>query len=133
MSIPGNLISMKDPNQKRARATFYSTLEASKIVIKKSGLENFNTNYIAEFAEVSIGSIYQYFKNKESILEVLLDKELAKRRADLDRILKDSNDKPLEEIINILVIYLIESWKKKDFDELKNELSIMISSYPMAR
>lgn len=104
---------MKEPKQKRARVTVDSILEASKIVIEKSGLEKFNTNYIAEVAGVSIGSLYQYFKNKESILEVLLDKELTKSRSDLDEILKDSNDKSLEEVVNTIVIYLVENWEKK--------------------
>lgn len=109
----GNLKNMKEPKQKRARVTVDSILEASKIVIEKSGLEKFNTNYIAEVAGVSIGSLYQYFKNKESILEVLLDKELTKSRSDLDEILKDSNDKSLEEVVNTIVIYLVENWEKK--------------------
>jgi hypothetical protein len=113
MSIHGNLKNMKEPKQKRARVTVDSILEASKIVIEKSGLEKFNTNYIAEVAGVSIGSLYQYFKNKESILEVLLDKELTKSRSDLDEILKDSNDKSLEEVVNTIVIYLVENWEKK--------------------
>ena len=113
MNTPGNLNNMKEPKQKRAKVTVDSILEASRIVIEKSGLEKFNTNYIAEVAGVSIGSLYQYFKNKESILEVLLDKELTKNREELDKILADSKGKSLEEVINILVTFLIESWEKK--------------------
>ncbi len=113
MNTLGNLIIMKEPKQKRARVTVDAILEASKMVLEKSGLEKFNTNYIAEVAGVSIGSLYQYFKNKESILEVLLEKELTKNRDDLNDLLVDSETKSLEEIVESVVIYFVENWEKK--------------------
>lgn len=90
-----------------------SILEASKIVIKKSGLEKFNTNYIAEVAGVSIGSLYQYFKNKESILKVLLDRELEKNRESLDKLIDPNEDHEIEEVVEKIVGYFIDNWEEK--------------------
>ena len=107
------VLSIKKPKQKRSKVTVDSILEASKIVIKKSGLEKFNTNYIAEVAGVSIGSLYQYFKNKESILKVLLDRELEKNREALDKLIDPNEDHEIEEVVEKIVGYFIDNWEEK--------------------
>lgn len=54
-------------------------------ILEQDGLEAANTNRIAEVAGVSIGSLYQYFDTKESILEELARRE---RMALLERLLQ---------------------------------------------
>jgi AcrR family transcriptional regulator len=49
-------------------------LEAAAEVIDDVGWSRASTNRIAERAGVSVGSLYQYFPNKESILHSLLEK-----------------------------------------------------------
>ena len=106
-------LSVKKPKQKRSKVTVDSILEASKIVIKKSGFDKFNTNHIAEVAGVSIGSLYQYFKNKESILEVLLHKELEKNREALDKLIDPEADLTIDEVVEKLVFYFVDNWEEK--------------------
>jgi AcrR family transcriptional regulator len=48
-------------------------VEAAARVFEERGYAGATTNRIAERAGVSIGSLYQYFPNKESILVVLLE------------------------------------------------------------
>jgi AcrR family transcriptional regulator len=48
-------------------------VEAAARVFEEHGYAGANTNRIAERAGISIGSLYQYFPNKESILAVLLE------------------------------------------------------------
>jgi AcrR family transcriptional regulator len=48
-------------------------VEAAARVFEERGYTGATTNRIAERAGVSIGSLYQYFPNKESILTVLLE------------------------------------------------------------
>jgi len=48
-------------------------VEAAARVFEERGYAGATTNRIAERAGVSIGSLYQYFPNKESILAVLLE------------------------------------------------------------
>lgn len=61
------------PRQERARFTVAAILQAAASVIDDVGWARASTNRIAEKAGVSIGSLYQYFPNKEAILESLLD------------------------------------------------------------
>ena len=47
-------------------------LEAAARVLETHGLEGYNTNAIAERAGVSIGSVYQYFSNKDALTLALI-------------------------------------------------------------
>jgi AcrR family transcriptional regulator len=56
----------KTPRQARARATVDAIVLAAAPILRSDGPEALNTNRIAEVAGVSIGSLYQYFPNKET-------------------------------------------------------------------
>jgi len=56
------------PRQARAKATYSAILTAAAHILERGGARAFTTNRVAEKAGVSIGSLYQYFPNKESIL-----------------------------------------------------------------
>lgn len=67
------------PTQDRARATREAILEATARILEREGRAALNTNRIAERAGVSIGTLYQYFANKDEILIAL-----ARRRLEAD-------------------------------------------------
>jgi AcrR family transcriptional regulator len=64
----------KQPQQERSRALVDAVLDAAARVLVKDGYEGATTNRIAEAAGISVGSLYQYFPNKESIVGRLMDK-----------------------------------------------------------
>jgi AcrR family transcriptional regulator len=51
-------------------------LEASARVLVKHGFDGLTTNAVATAAGVSIGSLYQYFPNKEAIVAALIEHHL---------------------------------------------------------
>lgn len=64
-------------------------LEAAALVLAERGFEGTTTNHIAERAGVSVGSLYQYFPNKEAMVRALLERHveqaMALRPAGLDQ------------------------------------------------
>jgi AcrR family transcriptional regulator len=66
------LKARKVPAQARSQETVTVILEASARILESDGLRGFNTNAIAERAGVSVGSLYQYFPNKDAILLALI-------------------------------------------------------------
>ncbi len=67
----------KKPAQPRSINTCEAILEASAQVFTGLGYVRTTTNRIAERAGVSIGSLYQYFPNKDAILVALLERHMA--------------------------------------------------------
>jgi AcrR family transcriptional regulator len=66
------LKARKVPGQARSQETVSIILEASARILESDGLRGFNTNAIAERAGVSVGSLYQYFSNKDAIVLALI-------------------------------------------------------------
>jgi AcrR family transcriptional regulator len=64
----------KIPKQERSRVTVEAILQATTHILTEKGYDQTNTNLIAELAGVSIGSLYQYFPNKESLMVAIMEK-----------------------------------------------------------
>jgi AcrR family transcriptional regulator len=58
----------KQPKQDRSQATVQAILTATTHILTEDGYDQLTTNRVAERAGVSIGSLYQYFPNKEASL-----------------------------------------------------------------
>jgi AcrR family transcriptional regulator len=58
----------KKPLQKRSLAMIETILQATARVLERESLTGFNTNRVAEVAGISIGSLYQYFPNKDALI-----------------------------------------------------------------
>jgi AcrR family transcriptional regulator len=67
----------KSPAQRRSAHTVDAMVEAAIRILRAEGYAALNTRRVAEVAGVSVGSLYQYFPNRESIVA-----ELVKRRMD---------------------------------------------------
>lgn len=81
MSPPKTPLSpRKHPVQARSRRTVDDILEGAARVFRREGWQA-TTNRIAEVAGVGVGSLYEYFPNKESLLLALAERhvELAER------------------------------------------------------
>lgn len=61
----------KQPRQARSRDTVAVIVEAGAQVLARKGCSGFSTNEVAAAAGVSIGSIYQYFPNKVSLIDAI--------------------------------------------------------------
>lgn len=71
----------KNPKQARAKHTVDTIIDATAQILEKEGSGGLTTNYLAVKSGFSIGTIYQYFPNRESILLALI----ARQREDVQR------------------------------------------------
>ena len=79
-SSPHRLSPRKRPRQRRSQETVDAILEAAARVFTRRGYVAATTNRIAEEAGVSVGSLYEYFPSKESLLAALLEHHLGQGR-----------------------------------------------------
>ena len=66
----------KTPRQERSRETVDAILGATAQVLVREGYGRASTRRIAEVAGYSIGSLYQYFPNKQALVAALLERHL---------------------------------------------------------
>lgn len=59
----------RQPQQRRARDTAEVLVQATAHILSRDGAQGITTNHVADAAGVSIGSLYQYFDNKEELVE----------------------------------------------------------------
>lgn len=65
------------PKQSRGQQRVEQILNAAARLVASEGYENVSTNAIAKEAETSIGSLYQFFPNKEAVYEALAARYVA--------------------------------------------------------
>ena len=63
----------RNPSQTRSRELVKAVREAGRLLLRESGPEGLTTTRIAERAGVSVGSLYQYFEDKEAVLNAIHD------------------------------------------------------------
>jgi AcrR family transcriptional regulator len=66
----------KQPRQARSKATVDAVIEAAARILSEQGWAGFTTNKVADAAGVSIGSYYQYFPDKHSLIEAIRARHL---------------------------------------------------------
>lgn len=70
----------KQPLQKRSLFTVEVICEAATRILKEQGVAGLSTNAVAERAGVSIGSLYQYFGSKETLIAEIKRQHFAQVR-----------------------------------------------------
>jgi len=94
----------KLPVQARSRATVDAIIQAATYILTKVGWEGLTTNAIAERAGVNIGSLYQFFPNKEAVVAELQRRHAADSRVGLRGALEVLPDQPsLRQALTLIV------------------------------
>ncbi|TNE48051.1 MAG: TetR/AcrR family transcriptional regulator [Deltaproteobacteria bacterium] len=71
--MPTAVTRRRKPKQARSREKVERILSAARSILVNEGPIAFNTNRVAKEAKVGVGSLYEYFPNKESIAQRLLE------------------------------------------------------------
>ena len=101
----------RKPSQQRSRETVDVVFEAALRELQRGDPTAVNVNRVAETAGVSIGSIYQYFPSKETLLSSLIAHYMRRRFDAIMAMIRGLQDEeratqtvvPLEEIMRRLV------------------------------
>ncbi|MCE9580577.1 MAG: TetR/AcrR family transcriptional regulator [Deltaproteobacteria bacterium] len=106
-------VPRKRPQQERSRQTVDVILTAAERILSREGLAAVTTARVAEVAGISVGSLYQYYPNKESIFGALLERSIDRYYqvavAALEATRSLALDVALRRIIEGLVAYFREA------------------------
>ena len=103
-------IKRRIPRQKRANQTAATILEGAAQILETSGLPGFNTNAVAERAGVSIGTLYQYFADKNAILLALARREMEASLIEIGQALQGEADPSPEARVRAMVRVMINAF-----------------------
>ncbi len=103
-------IKRRIPRQARAAETVALVLEAAAQILETRGLAAFTTNAVAERAGVSIGTLYQYFADKNAILIGLAKREMQASLVEIGRALQGEADPSAEARIRAVVRVMVNAF-----------------------
>ena len=101
----------KKPIQGRSKATVEAILEGTIRVLLDEGFETLTTTRVAEVAGVGVGTLYQYFPAKESLLFALLERDMAALEAELLGALVATEHQSLEARVTATIDALVRHKK----------------------
>ena len=127
----------KKPKQKRSKLMVDNILEASIRVLKQHPYQKFTTNRVAEAAGISIGSLYQYFPNKQSILLELEIRAVNEMIENVEKLLFENKFKPEQRLYQAIEyffntessFYEIPFSSNFEYPTQLNRITISIDSY----
>jgi AcrR family transcriptional regulator len=77
----------QQPQQARSRATVTAIMEAMTRILDQEGFDAATTTRVAEMAGTSVGTLYQYFSDRDAILDALQDREFDRALALIQKVL----------------------------------------------
>lgn len=104
----------RTPVQRRASDTVDALLQATAQILIRGGPAALSTNAVAARAGVSIGSLYQYFPNKQALVDALVARQAARMQPLLRATVAELADRPLEEGVTRLAHGVVAAYRRVD-------------------
>lgn len=93
----------KQPVQARSAATIEALHTAVIQVLTREGLNRCTTTRIAERAGMSVGSVYQYYPNRDAMLAAVLERHLSGIAEAVEAVCCDNHGRPVAAMARALV------------------------------
>ena len=93
----------KSPVQARSTATIDALHIAAVQVLTREGLSGCTTTRVAARAGISVGSLYQYYPNRDALLAAVLEKHLDGVAGAVERACREHHGKPVSEMASGLI------------------------------
>ena len=107
--MTAQLFPRKAPRQSRSLATVKAILDATARILIERGFAAATTNAVAERAGVSVGSLYQYFPNKDALVSALHARHGEQMTAVIQRALTKAMDATLDDALAGLIEATVEA------------------------
>ncbi len=99
----------KTPVQARAAVTVEAICEATIQVLLSHGAERLTTTRVSDRAGVSVGTLYQYYPNKRSLLHAVMEEHLDKVASAVESACEQACRKPVAEMIKQVVEVFVDA------------------------
>lgn len=93
----------RSPQQRRSVATVRAIHEATIQVVLRHGPDRLTTVQVAKRAGVSVGTLYQYFPNKQALLLAVLEEHMEQAAKAVETVCVSHRLEPLDSMLDALV------------------------------
>lgn len=105
----------RKPLQERSKVTVDAIIEATaQVLVAEGSYRSTTTNRIAERAGVSIGTLYQYFPNKDALILGLIQQRRAERVGVLLETVQSMAQQPLAGALRALIPLFVRMRREED-------------------
>ncbi|MDE1178299.1 MAG: TetR/AcrR family transcriptional regulator [Edaphobacter sp.] len=122
-SKDANLSPRKKPRQARSQVTVDAIFEATIQVLLVEGLQRLTTIRVAERAGTSVGTLYQYYPNKQALLFAVLQRHVGEVGEHVRRAAESVHGRPLTAIVSAVVRAFVQA-KTDRIDEARALYSV---------
>jgi AcrR family transcriptional regulator len=123
----------KQPSQVRSTRLVADILEAAVRVLVRDGAKRFTAARVAETAGISVGSLYQYFPNKEAILFRLQAEEWGQTMDQFGRIFSDTSMDPPERLRSAVQMFFRSECDEAAFRSALEDAAPLYREAPESR
>lgn len=102
----------KTPVQARSAVTVDAILSATIQVLLAEGKERLTTTRVAYRAGVSVGTLYQYFPNKQALVRAVLERHLDDVVSSIERACREHHGSSLEEMASGVITAFLDAKMK---------------------
>lgn len=106
-------IIVKAPTQERSRQTVSTILDACSRLLVSEGFYSITTDKIAKEAGVSIGSLYQFFGNKESVVQAVVKNLMEEDKRILSEKIRTIFPLPPEQRVRAMLELAFETYRRQ--------------------
>ncbi|MDZ7628251.1 MAG: helix-turn-helix domain-containing protein [Parvularculaceae bacterium] len=97
----------KTPRQARSEATIAAIVEAAAQILERDGEEAATTARVAERAGVSIGTLYQYFADRDAVLAAVIRRDRETVSTEIARRIAEGSPKNAEALVRDIIAALV--------------------------
>ncbi|MGE5085909.1 MAG: TetR/AcrR family transcriptional regulator [Bacillota bacterium] len=105
-------IIVKAPTQERSRQTVATILDACARLLVSEGFYSITTDKIAKEAGVSIGSLYQFFGNKESVVQAVVKNLMEEDKRIMSDRMRAISPQPPEQRVKAMIELAFEIYRR---------------------
>src|SRR5277367_6086461 len=112
----------KQPVQARSEATVSALFEASIQVLLDVGYRRLTTTRVAERAGVSVGTLYQYFPNRQALIPSVIERYLEEVACKVELACEELHGRTLDEVVTGLVdAFVAAKWARIEVSRALHE------------
>ncbi|MEY1662251.1 TetR/AcrR family transcriptional regulator [Isoalcanivorax beigongshangi] len=109
----------RHPKQERSRLTVDAIVQAGFICVAERGLEHTTTRHIADTAGLSVGSVYEYFTNKEAVFQAMTERFSREVVEMLQPLTQDIARRPIDQAVHQILSLFGEFLQRNEQRYLK--------------